>query len=107
MEFYLHYRDGEVVGYSNCLNIGDDFECVQVDEQTYLNHLNKEKQKSLLVEEIGELNDWFIDYDIQIAQYNRCQRLGFIFDGDIEKLDNEAQQKQLRIREIREQLKTK
>lgn len=55
--------------------------------------------------ELNELTQWFTYYDNQVAQYNRCQRLGVEFDNDINELDNEATQKQLRIREINAKLK--
>ena len=55
--------------------------------------------------ELNELTQWFAYYDNQVAQYNRCQRLRVGFDRDINKLDNEATQKQLRIREINAKLK--
>lgn len=52
-------------------------------------------------EEIAELEKWFAEYDLQVAQYNRCVRLGLPFDKDIQALDEEATAKQLRIRELR------
>ena len=60
-----------------------------------------------LTNELTTLTSWFNDYyDNQIKQYERCQRLGLVFDGDIKTLDNEAQNNQIRIREIREKLKS-
>lgn len=57
--------------------------------------------------ELDSLISWFNDYyDNQIKQYERCQRLGLVFDGNIKTLDNEAQNNQIRIREIREKLKS-
>lgn len=55
-----------------------------------------------LENELIELENWFNYYDNQINQYNRNQRLNLIFDKDIVELDNEAKEKQLRIREIRD-----
>lgn len=52
--------------------------------------------------ERDELAAWFAWYDIQIMQYQRCQRLGETFDQNVEELDAEAAVKQARIREIRE-----
>ena len=68
----------------------------------------------MLNEELNAIHGWLIEYDKQVAQYNRCQRLGeekckelgVEFDKDINELDNEATQKQLRIREIKNILKT-
>ena len=67
-----------------------------------------------LNEELNEINQWLDWYDCQIKQYDRCNRLGeekckelgVEFDKDINELDNEATQKQLRIREIKNILKT-
>jgi hypothetical protein len=57
--------------------------------------------------ELNSLMSLFNDYyDNQIKQYERCQRLGLVFDGNIKTLDNEAQNNQIRIREIREKLKS-
>lgn len=54
------------------------------------------------INELSELNNWFVWYDIQVAQYNRCLRLNIQFDGDIVALDTEATSKQMRIREIKD-----
>ena len=52
-------------------------------------------------DEIAELEKWFSDYDLQVAQYNRCVRLGVPYDKGIQALDTEAAAKQMRIRELR------
>lgn len=57
-----------------------------------------------LIDEIINLQAWFVNYDSQTAQYQRCLRLGIEYDKDISELDTEAQQKQMRIRELRELL---
>jgi hypothetical protein len=76
-----------------------DGKVVAVDhEETEIEKLNNE---------LNSLISWFNGYyDNQIKQYERCQRLGLVFDGDIKTLDNEAQNNQIRIREIREKLKS-
>lgn len=61
-------------------------------------------EEDILNFELSELIAWFDEYDNQVKQYERCIRLGVEFDKDIQKLDNEATQKQLRIREIRSEL---
>ena len=58
-------------------------------------------EKELLQKELFELETWFKWYDNQVAQYNRCQRLGIEFDKDINELDNQAKINQERIAEIR------
>jgi hypothetical protein len=64
-------------------------------------------EQELLQKELTELYSWFDEYDNQVKQYNRCQRLGIEFDKDINELDNQAKVNQDRIAEIREILKEK
>lgn len=76
----------------------DEFEDIQV----YIPYTEKE----LLQRELYNLEDWFVNYyDIQVKQYERCQRRGKQFDKDIGKLDEEADKNASRISEIRELLK--
>ena len=51
--------------------------------------------------ELMELEDWFMYYDKQTAQYQRCLRLGLEFDKDIVELDNQAVANANRINELR------
>lgn len=62
-------------------------------------------EKQLLENELREIDEWFTWYDKQVAQYHRSKRQGIAFDKNIEDLDNDADSKQIRIREIKEQLK--
>ena len=62
---------------------------------------NKEKY----YEELNDLIYWFTEYDLQVSQYNRCQRLGVEFDKDIKGLDDLAVVNAKRIKELRELLK--
>lgn len=63
------------------------------------------RQNMLLTEELlaeqEALLAWFMWYDNQIMQYERCVRLGEQFDRDIAELDAEANAKQLKLRRIR------
>ena len=61
-------------------------------------------QEELLNSELGNLYSWFEEYDNQVKQYNRCQRLGIAYDKDIEELDNQARANANRITEIRKDL---
>lgn len=61
--------------------------------------------QELLEQELGELENWFNEYDNQVKQYSRCQRLGIEFDKDITELDNQAKINAERITEIRNILK--
>lgn len=74
----------------------DDELVLDSDKQTA--HINK----LVLNGELSDLYTWFDWYDNQVAQYNRALRLGEPFDKDINILDAEAAQKQVRIRAIRE-----
>lgn len=58
-------------------------------------------QEELLLNELNFLYSWFEEYDNQVKQYERSQRLGVEFDKDIAKLDKEAQANAKRITEIR------
>lgn len=55
--------------------------------------------------ELSELETWFTEiYDVQVKQYERCQRLGLKYDnkyGTIDELDAEAAKKAKRIKELR------
>ena len=62
-------------------------------------------QEELLNSELGNLYSWFEEYDNQVKQYNRCQRMGIAYDKDIEELDNQAKVNAERITEIRNLLK--
>lgn len=61
--------------------------------------------EEILTNELYSLNKWFEEYDNQIKQYERCQRLGVEFDKNIEELDAQATINQQRIAEIRNLLK--
>lgn len=56
--------------------------------------------------ELNELVAWFEGYyRTQVEQYNRCQRTGDVYDKDIVALDKQANDAQIRIREIKNILK--
>ena len=61
-------------------------------------------QNELLELELRSLYTWFEEYDNQVKQYNRCQRLGIAYDKDIKQLDNQARANANRITEIRKDL---
>ena len=63
-------------------------------------------EEELLNNELFKLTGWFNDYyRTQIEQYNRCQRTGAVYDKDIVELDKQADEAQIRIREIKNILK--
>ena len=63
MKHYLHYRNNNIIGYSNVLVSCDDFECREVTKEEYDQFiLNKEKQE-LKIQRIKELKQLLEDYD--------------------------------------------
>lgn len=94
----------------NCSIVDVDKEdCEASDFNEYLrfdiNKYNLRKNKGILEKELQEIGTWFTEYDNQVKQYERCQRLGIEYDKDINELDNQAKVNQERIREIRSLLK--
>lgn len=71
------------------------------DIQVYVLYTEKE----ILNIELSQINSWFEKYDNQVKQYERAIRRGEEFDKDIVQLDEEADLKQKRIREINQRLK--
>lgn len=59
----MHYRNNNIIGYSNILVSCDDFECREVTKEEYDQFiLNKEKQE-LKIQRIKELKQLLEDYD--------------------------------------------
>lgn len=79
--------------------------------QEYYTKQNIEEQRQLLQQAIQELDQWFNDYDMQIKQYERDNRLGIVgtyhIGNDaysIQELDQTAIQKASQINNLRQQL---
>ena len=70
---------------------------------------NDAATKQKYIEELAELETWFSEvYDMQMKQYERCQRLGITYDnkyGTIEELDATAYKNSQRISELRSLIK--
>lgn len=66
-------------------------------------------QEAKYRDELDELETWFSEvYDMQMKQYERCQRLGITYDnkyGTIEELDATAYKNSQRISELRSLIK--
>jgi hypothetical protein len=56
---------------------------------------------AVIMGELFRLKEWFCEYDAQVAQYMRCQRLGVAYDKDMNELDAQAILQQQRIRDLR------
>lgn len=74
------------------------------DEYENILRLEPLNEKELLNIELHNLEVWFEEYDNQVKQYSRCQRLGIEYDRDIIALDNQAKTNAERITEIRKLL---
>lgn len=75
------------------------------DEYEDILRLEPLNETELLNVELSDLYMWFNEYDNQVKQYNRCQRMGIAYDKDIEELDSQAKTNAERITEIRDLLK--
>ena len=99
---YLHYdKYNNIVGYSTMPVSNPEFICKEVSQEEYELFMQKQNEELELQKELVELENWFKWYDNQVAQYNRCQRLGIEFDKDINELDNQAKTNQERIAQLR------
>lgn len=90
-EFY-RYENGEIV----------------FDEEKYDKFIQNEEKQSQIEElktQIEELDEWLKNYDSEYATYERCKRLGIVYDGDIDNLNSEAVEKQNMCNELKNQLK--
>lgn len=73
----------------------------------------KNKEEQLLFEnaelkkQVKLTERWLALYDKQVSEYNRCKRLGIIYDnkyGTIEALDNQAEEKASLLNQYKEKL---
>lgn len=78
----------------------EDFDNNGFNQEKYNERKERETNYLKFTQEQQELLDWFEEYDKQVKQYQRCQRLGVEFDKDIAELDEQAVIKQERLREI-------
>ncbi len=65
------------------------------------------KQISIANKEIKELENWFLNYDMQSHQYQRDIRAKGKSDIDITTLDSEAYKNAARIKELRADIENK
>lgn len=87
MKYYLFYKDNEIVGYSNCLNIIDGVECREVSQEVYeqyLKSLEVPTQKELNQQKLNQLTNWFdTEYRYKDEKYNRLIILGKTDDDGV------------------------
>lgn len=108
----IFYNDEEYTARAEwCNNNGCRIEEIEADEEGKRRFQIKQvevTEEQQLRHELLELQDWFSDiYDNQVAQYQRCSRLGVTYDGKygtIEELDEQAVTNAARIKEIKELL---
>lgn len=60
-------------------------------------------KEELKNQRIAEIKTWFEEYDNQVKQYQRCERLGIEFDKDIVELDNQAKAYQEELRQLKQE----
>ncbi|WP_419023934.1 hypothetical protein [Emergencia sp.] len=83
----------------------ENFDCWKIEEDTLTFDGGRQRalsEEAADREELAGLLTWFSWYDRQVMEYQRCSRLGQAYDREINKLDQEAIEKQLRIRALRE-----
>lgn len=102
---YVHYPSGgrDAIKVVDVEGVDAQPETYEYEEiQVYIPYTEEE----LLNNELFKLTGWFDGYyRTQIEQYNRCQRTGAVYDKDIVALDKQADDAQIRIREINARLK--
>ena len=96
-EYDVEHKDNE----GNLLYTEHIKEPIKEIKETWV----KYTQQELYANELYDLMKWFDEYDLQVKQYNRCQRLGVEFDKDIKELDDLAVVNAKRIKELREFIK--
>lgn len=99
-EFPVYDKNGNQIGTETRIT-GRVLKKVWTDEE--------ELKKQQEFEELIALEKWFNEiYDIQVKQYNRCQRLGIQYDnkcGTITQLDSQAVINAKRINTLRGKIK--
>lgn len=70
--------------------------------QEYENSVAKFKQRNKVIEEISELEQWFVKYDRICNEHARCQRLGIECHHNINEWDVQAVEKAKRLKELRD-----
>lgn len=83
-----------------------DNEVVLDNEKLALHISEKENEETVnqLQSEKETIVNWLNDYEIEYAEYLRCQRLNVTYTGNVETLNAQAVIKQKRLNEINELL---
>ena len=90
---FYKYENGKIIFDEDKYN-----QCIENEE--------KQRQKEELQIQIEEVAEWLKNYDKEYAAYERCKRLGIIYDGDIETLNAQAAEKQNQCNGLKNQLKS-
>ncbi|WP_294468629.1 DUF2977 domain-containing protein [uncultured Anaerofustis sp.] len=81
---------------------------IALDENKKAEYL-KEQEKLNKIEsiqlQIDEVSMWLNNYDEKYKEYERCQRFGLEFEGDIDVLNSQASEKQSMLIDLKNQLK--
>ncbi len=70
------------------------------DENKYNEDIQAQEEQAKLSAEKSELEAWFVYYDRQCMEYERDVRLGQAFDKDLNELDQQAEIKKARLKEL-------
>lgn len=89
MKYYLNYdKNNNIVGYSNCPNISSDFECREVTESEYNEHIKTLDKKQDILNELNDLRAWFeSDYTKQEQKLRRLHTLELKTDDGLSAYD--------------------
>lgn len=90
--FLYKYENGS-------LTLDEEKKTVYLKEQENLSQIEN------IQLQIDELNLWMAGYDEKYKEYERCQRFGLEFEGDIDELNNQASEKQSLLTNLKNQLK--
>ena len=106
MKYFLHYKDGKIIGSSNCPNISNDFECVEVSKQEYdkyFEFLELKKEKERLIDNLVGWFDGYFDKQIIQSQWQNDFSVSHddYFNKDYSNIDDLIKQAQF----VREEIK--
>ena len=99
----------EVFNNLPCFLYKYENEKIVIDEDKKAEYLKEQEHQSqtyIIQSQIDEISMWLDEYDEKYKEYERCQRFGLEFEGDIDVLNAQASEKQRLLIELKNQLKT-